>query len=245
MTPEEVLSRLAEKYAKCRSYSDSGVVEFDDVRGNREQLRFRTEFVRPDYFRFEWQDYGPNRGKSESFSTVWSNGDTHFVLFDWKNMELVSQQSLQLAIAAATGCSAGAAHVVPALLLNELRIDCKHLLQLTDLEMTQEDLGDNHFYVLKGSLFRKDDHILWVMASDFSLRRVTEDHSKTAAEAEESFKAVINNKELMTQLTEHGIAPPRNRSFAERHDVSEYIYSDLSFDASILRLPEPRGAQEG
>jgi hypothetical protein len=240
MNPIEIMRQVSEKYSECHSYSDSGLAEFDDVHQQREQIAFRTEFIRPDYLRFEWQDYGPRRGKSERFSTVWASGNKTLVRRDTSKVIVEEQPSLALAIAGATGCSAGAAHKVPSLLLDELRTDCKHMLLLTDLELCDQILEDEQqCYVLKGSLFKKGDHILWISTSDFSLRRIRIVQSRTAEESERELKAITGNAELMARLTELGIAPPKEMKPKDRRSVTEYIYSDICFDGLISRAPQP------
>jgi hypothetical protein len=240
MNPTDILQRVNERYSQCRSYSDSGIVEFDDVHQNREHIEFKTEFVRPDYFRFEWQDYGPNRGKSERFSMLWSNGEKHVMRLDNNKPSIRELPSLGMGVAGATGCSAGAAHIVPALLIDELRIDSKHLLLLTDLEpMTEETLDDLPCYVLKGSLMKEGDHVLWISKDDFCLMRVRSDKSRTAEESERELKALIANTDLMAKLTERGIAPPNEVKHIDTRQVAEYIYTNVSFDGSIVRAPQP------
>jgi hypothetical protein len=240
MKPTEILHRVRERYSQCRSYSDSGIVEFDDVDQKRESIEFRTEFLSPDYLCFEWQDYGPRRGKSEHFSTLWSNGAKTIVRRDTSKVTVEEQPNLGLAIAGATGCSAGAAHIVPALLMEPLRTDCKHLLLLTHLKLLREEhLNEHNCYVLKGSLFKEDDHILWVSTSDFGLRRVRNDQSRTAEQSEREINAITENADLMARLKERGIAPPTEMKHTERRIVTEYIYNDIFFDNSIVRAPQP------
>ena len=103
-------------------------MKFSDVKGNSEIIKFRTHFVRSEYFCFEWQDYGPNRGKSESFSSIWSDPKTTYFCWHRRSLVVQEEENLQMAICGATGCSAGGAHIVPELLLEEIRTDSKHLL---------------------------------------------------------------------------------------------------------------------
>jgi hypothetical protein len=237
--PTEILRHVNERYSQCSSYSDSGYVLFDDVHQEKERLAFRTEFVRPDYFCFEWQDYGPRRGKSERFSTLWSSGDKTLMRRDTSKVTVEEQPSLELAIACATGCSAAAANTVPPLLIAELRAS-KHLFLLTDLELIGQEVVDEHpCYVLKGSLFQKGDHVLLISKSDYSLRRVTSDKSQTAEGSEKMFKEITGNADLMAKLVDRGIAPPTEMKHKARRFVTEYVYTDVSFDGSIVRAPQP------
>jgi len=171
---------------------------------------------------------------------LWANGAKTLLRWDTSKVSIEEQPNLGLAIAAATGCSAGAAHIVPALLMEQLRTDCKHLLLLTDLEVVREEHLDEHnCYVLKGSLFKEGDHVLWASTSDFGLRRVRNDRSRTAEESEREINAITGNADLMARLTERGIAPPTEMKHTDRRLVTEYIYNDISFDNSIVRAPPP------
>jgi len=237
--PTAILRRVNETYSQCRSYSDSGFAVLDDVQQNKERIEFRTLFVRPDYFCFEWQDYGPRRGKSERFSTVWSNGEKTIVRHDTGQIKIENMSSLNLAIAGATGCSAAAAYIVPALLLPQLR-GPKHLFMLSDLELISQDtVGEDVCYILRGSLLKKADHILWISKNDFSLRRLTSDYSRTAEELERAMQEITKNVELMAKLAENGIVPPSEVKHEALRLVTEYFYSEVSFDEPIVPAPEP------
>jgi hypothetical protein len=240
MEANHILQSLAEKYSQCRTYCDSGEVDFDDVKGNKEQLQFRTHFVRPGYFCFEWQDYGPRRGKSEGFCKLWSmNGETrtHYV------HGIEEEKNVRSAIARATGCSAGSAHIVPSLLMEDLRANSKHLLQLADLELLRnEECNEIDCYVLKGSLFKAGDHLLWISTRDFALMRVYLDKSWTAEESRRDHEALIANTELMAQLTEKGIAPPKDMIHQDTRFVTQFTYSDILFDGPVTPLPDPEEA---
>lgn len=237
MNPAEVLDRLAEKYAQCRSYSDRGTVEFDDVEEKTQTLEFSTRFFRPTYFSFEWQDYGPNRGKSDALCVLWSKDGITNVLNRWG---VESLKSLSLAIAGATGCSAGAAYIVSSLLLAEVRDGTRHLLTLTEIQSLPSELfEDEHCFVLEGSLFKSRDTTLWVSQRDFALRRLREDRSWTAEESQKEHDAILSNKELMQQLEAAGIAPPKTGRYSSRRFVSDYTFRNVVFDGQIDELADP------
>ncbi len=60
MSPEQILAAMAEAYATCASYRDAGVVTtrflHPDGGGFTTTRPFRTAFVRPGRFRFEYRD---------------------------------------------------------------------------------------------------------------------------------------------------------------------------------------------
>ena len=112
--PQELLAHMAEVYAGCRSYRDAGTVKM--VPGTNmpvpiEEQIFRTAFVRPDRFRFEFEN-AVHRARN----IVWRNGSEvrAWWAFSWYPE---SPESIGDAIAGATGISSGAAHTVPQLLM--------------------------------------------------------------------------------------------------------------------------------
>ena len=61
LTPDDILERMATTYATCRSYHDQGVVKTVFIKDRERRLvrkPFRTAFVRPDRFRFEYEQDG-------------------------------------------------------------------------------------------------------------------------------------------------------------------------------------------
>src|SRR5512137_1163163 len=77
LTAQQILDKAATTYATCKSYRDSGVVTNDfgpRSAGDRfprhvDVKPFRTAFVRPDQFRFEYDNPG-----SEKPYIVWAKG---------------------------------------------------------------------------------------------------------------------------------------------------------------------------
>lgn len=243
MDPTHILQRVAEKYAQCRTYSDRGIVDFDDVHGNKaERVEFRTQFIRPDYLCFEWQDYGPCRGKSSDFSILWSRSEDSYFRYPGGVKE---QLSLELALSSATGCSVGSAHQIPSLLIADMRENSKHLLQLTELEaLSNQYLNQRACYVLHETLFRRDDHILWISMNDFALVRIYVDRSSTADESEKHHKELLANTELMTLLEKEGKSVPPKPNYRDMRLVTEYTYTETTFDEPLEPLPDPRKEQD-
>ncbi len=74
MNGEEIFERTAQKYADCRTYSDSGRIE-----NNLGVMTFKTFFVRPNLFRFEFSHESEEQGKS---GTIWSDGNEFFTSYN-------------------------------------------------------------------------------------------------------------------------------------------------------------------
>lgn len=74
MNGDEVFERTAQKYADCRTYSDSGRIE-----SNLGVMTFKTFFVRPLLFKFEFSHESEEQGKS---GIIWSDGNEFFTSYN-------------------------------------------------------------------------------------------------------------------------------------------------------------------
>jgi hypothetical protein len=116
MNPEQILAALSETYSTCASYMDTGeVVSLGAYPTTRP---FRTAFVRPDWFRFEFRDRFDEADPWHSY-VVWANESDVRVRWDIRP-QVEQAESLRLALAGATGVSGGAAHTIPSLLMPDL-----------------------------------------------------------------------------------------------------------------------------
>ena len=117
LAAEQILARVAAVYAGCRSYSDSGVVKdrYPGLLGHTTEKPFKTAFVRPDTFRFQFVEPKSLIGRDYVY-IVWRRGDKVLTWWDVKP-GVEEARSLGDALSAATGVSGGSAHAIPALLL--------------------------------------------------------------------------------------------------------------------------------
>lgn len=70
---KQILDRMVQAYAGCKSYKDSGVVKtvFIEANGTRTvEKPFTTALVRPDHFRFEYRETKNER----NHFIIWSDG---------------------------------------------------------------------------------------------------------------------------------------------------------------------------
>src|SRR4051812_21740201 len=75
LTAQDILDRMANAYAGCKSYQDSGQVQtvFIQLNSRRTDKKpFTTAFVRPDHFRFEYKSI--KAGGDEARYIVWRRG---------------------------------------------------------------------------------------------------------------------------------------------------------------------------
>ena len=71
---DEIFERMAQKYGDCGTYSDSGKIE-----ATRGVMTFKTYFVRPNLFRFEFSHQSEETGLSEF---IWSDGNELFTSYN-------------------------------------------------------------------------------------------------------------------------------------------------------------------
>jgi hypothetical protein len=103
----EILSRMARTYVFCSSYRDTGNATSGGL-GYGRSLTFRTAFVRPEKFYFDY------RSESSNHYVIWeTDGATHTW---WSIQQGVKTSSFAMAIAGATGVSMGVAATVPGML---------------------------------------------------------------------------------------------------------------------------------
>lgn len=172
----EVIRRMAEVYATCRSYRDEGAVgmTFHEKSGDRfEEKPFTTEFIRPSYFRFEYRTHFSADGDwLRNF--VWLEGGKAWTWLSSGSGRRKEASSLDRALAPATGASGGSAHRVPKLLM-PAEITGRTLVEMKEpkLEGTEAIEGKS-CYRLTGLYAPSDPRItIWIETDSFLLRRVS------------------------------------------------------------------------
>lgn len=181
LTAQQILDKMAATYATCKSYRDSGVVtnDFGPRAGSGASYPrhvnvkpFRTAFVRPDRFRFEFDNPTP-----EKPYIVWSKGND--VRTWWHVRPRVEKPaSLENGIAGATGVSGGSAHTVSTLLLPD-RIGGRELTARTDLKrLADEALEQTPCLKLEGQ-FAKTPTTLWLDKTTYLIVRMVQDTGLT------------------------------------------------------------------
>ena len=166
----EVVRKMAESYAACKSYQDTGVVEttyHEETEGRIEKMPFKTYFKRPNQFRFEWTDFVS--WKAGRTSIIWSNATGVFTFWDPDRYE--KDEDLSMGIAGATGVSHGAAHTVPRLLL-PTEIGGFALTELKDLSLAGEEVFEGEpCYKITGKHPFGFVYEMWISKRDFLLRK--------------------------------------------------------------------------
>jgi outer membrane lipoprotein-sorting protein len=176
VTAQSIVEKMGAQYANASSYQDTGVV----LEGTSREpvLQFKTYFVRPQLFRFEWTDRSPVNSE-EQFNVVWSDGKQTQRYYSWDDSPVEKEEDIGFGIAGATGISRGAAHTVPSLLMEE--VGGLRLTELTKLSLAgEETLAGEDCYIVRG--FNRDGTPtdMWISKRDFLLRQLKQTYSDGA-----------------------------------------------------------------
>ncbi|MBS1956988.1 MAG: hypothetical protein JST89_22555 [Cyanobacteria bacterium SZAS-4] len=142
MNGEEVFERTAQKYADCRTYSDSGRIE-----SNLGVMTFKTFFVRPNLFKFEFAHESEEQGKS---GIIWSDGNEFFTSYnhDLDNVPCDNISSLLVEIGLA---AQPASYLVPMMLMPDY-IDANSLSNAAPYLSTEHtSIADRSCHRIKSS----------------------------------------------------------------------------------------------
>ncbi|MBT3269316.1 hypothetical protein HN371_19375 [Candidatus Poribacteria bacterium] len=171
LTAAEVVERMAKAYADCATYHDSGVVRTVFIGADGERIvdkPFRTAFVRPDRFRFEYSE--PTRSDSESRYIVWSYGEDVRTWWDIA-AGIAEPQSLALGLGAATGVSGKSAHTVPSLLMPD-RVGGRRLTDISEARRIEDArLEDIDCFRIQG-LLGASPTTLWIAKETSLVHRI-------------------------------------------------------------------------
>jgi hypothetical protein len=166
LTATAILDRMAEIYATCRTYRDSGRATLRVPFGDGTSvvhLPFQTVFARPDQFRFASKWAFPGMAW-----IVWARGSA-VRSWDWRDGHQ-KPESLSSALSEVSGVSGGASRMVPSLLMPGT-VAGSSFASLVDAKLLEDDiLGDVSCYCVQGRL---DSQLvtLWIdQASHLLLR---------------------------------------------------------------------------
>jgi hypothetical protein len=174
---KSILEAIVARYASMTSYSDSGAVD-RRLNDNDPVLTttFLTWFKKPMFFRFEFQrphPYPPFRDISTRHG-VGFNGSTAYNWVQRHNeaVQIEAKDSLERAIAAATGISSGSAHTIGKLLIPV--IGGRSILELLDVRQGADTLVDSvPCYAVAATHPKGGDQQLLIEKDTLLIRRIT------------------------------------------------------------------------
>ncbi len=121
----DLLARTASIYGSCSTYQDTGEVTTVFITGRwpwdrrTQRTRFKTAFVRPNRFLFEYREVGVGPESEWHGGVMWMRGPE---LRNWSTHKLVPDEykSASDAMGAFAGVSSGASHFIPRMLDSKL-----------------------------------------------------------------------------------------------------------------------------
>jgi len=169
--PQEIVKKMAERYAALSSYQDSGVVETvteGPLARRGTDIAFKIHFTRPNKLHVEWLDCAAP-GSSEK-NAIWSDGSKSSRFYSWEPDHVETKDDLSLAVAGATGVSRSSAHTVPELLISD--IGGFSLTDLTKLTLKKQEVFEGEeCYVVEGFHPNGEAWQIWISTKDFLLRK--------------------------------------------------------------------------
>jgi hypothetical protein len=184
MTATQILTRMAEAYATCFSYSDTGVVSTRFIKTNGTRIvekPFTTAFIRPDRFRFEYQENGDRHFAWREGTTVrveWLKPGMTKILETMPHyQQLMYPESLAMALAGMTGVSGSSAHTIPTLLLPD-EIGGRRLTDMTEVCRREDALleGEGEECYLVAGSYSGHPTVVWIEKATFCVRRIEAQH---------------------------------------------------------------------
>lgn len=168
-----ILNNMSRVYSRLTSYQDEGVLvttNDEPTGGTIEKMPFKSFFKRPNLLRFEWTEYTITKlGRK---NVVWSNGKEAFMY--WEPDEYEKRESLDMAVAGATGISRGTVNTVSTMMWPD-EFGSSLLERLVKPSLVGEDVLEGvrcfHIKATDGA----DPIELWVGKNDFLLRKLRQE----------------------------------------------------------------------
>ncbi|MGZ8844435.1 MAG: VWA domain-containing protein, partial [Pyrinomonadaceae bacterium] len=218
----EILRKVAAVYAGCRSYADEGSVKMEGRGVSSSTYHFRTAFVRPSSFRFDF--YFQGRAPNQSSWIVWKNGELTRTSPAGINL---NEPAFDAALLRMTPLSAGSSVTIPQLLLPDLFRNSDLLSLTLDLKVTGEEKIDGRkAFRIEGTLWYKPVKF-WIDKGEYLILKIYR-KSEMGSRPEEStvqYKPRLNSD-----------IPPEDLIFPQ--PLYQFGAAPTS-QPGILRLPNP------
>jgi VWFA-related protein len=190
MSAREIIDRMIEVYASCRTYSDEGEVrtEYNGRQSSSPVPYFFTAFVRSSSFRFEFSRRSPHDGLDQFIA--WKDRDVEKSWWPFNPGNRDARiETMLLDIANLSG---GASLTIPSLLSPELVGGSSILTSLDELKLAGEDKVDGRkTFKLEGK-FKGQALKLWIDSSEFLIIKIHRKMDGAVAEATTKYKPQVN-----------------------------------------------------
>lgn len=245
----EILRKVAAVYAGCRSYADEGSVKIDVQGMSSRTYHFRTAFVRPGAFRFDF--YLKGRTLDSVTWLVWKDGEVIKTLPAVANF---SEPSFDGALVRMSPMSAGSSVTIPQLLLPDLFRNSDLLSLTSDLKLTGEEKIDGRkAFRLEGTLWNKPVKF-WIDKTEYLILKIYRkaDRGGHPEESTVQYKPRINSnippEDLIFPQPSHqfGTAPPTSQTGISRLPNPPVLSPRLrDFGASLSRRVNEKAGVNG
>lgn len=216
ITAQSIVEKMAAQYANASSYQDTGTVMYikgEAIDQSKTVIRFKTYFVRPHFFRFEWMETSIV-ASDKSLSVIWNDGKQTYEYYSWDDPAVEKEEDLSLGIAGATGISRGSAHTIPALLMKG--ISGIRLTEMTNLSILgEESFEGEDCYIVRGYHPFNFPIDVWISKRDFLLRKTKEPNDDDRSYEVEIHRDVKLNRKIPPELFKFIPPPLKSRSRPE------------------------------
>jgi hypothetical protein len=171
LTKEQIFQKSKTAYAALTSYSDEGT-SIATLNGLTITRSFSIRMNRPNLYRIAWQDIftDPADAPLNRSMVVWSSGNGDFLDTGF-GKGAVKKESLEMALAGATGISGGAAGEIPAAFFNTQWANPFCCLAKGLMQQAGERVGDTDCYVFTGGT-EDNTRTIWIGEQDFLIRQI-------------------------------------------------------------------------
>jgi hypothetical protein len=205
---EQVLAGMTAAYGSLRSYKDTGTVT-SKILGWDYEITFDTAFVRPNLFRFAWvapHPFPPLKHLTTQSAICSNSSGTTTSTEGWGQApQTLQNDSLQLAVAGATGVSGGSAHTIATLLMPKIWTT-PFGVSLPNLESPRligiETVEGTECYHIAGTAPRVGQYDLWIGTRDHLLRKL----ERVVADSPEV--ELHRNIEINEEIAAQSFSPP-------------------------------------
>ena len=212
LTPQEIAKQSQDAYVALTSYSDTGKV-VSEGGGQTTETTFSIRLQRPNLYRIDWTSAG---GFYTSKGVVWADGTGDYFVMGAANkidtMKPQKMQSMQMALASASGVSGSAAADIPGTFFNQNWGDQLRVISSPRAKVQRlpdEKIGDTDCHVIANGLdpielphntgtSGKVATQLWIGKQDHLIHQI-----KTTSEGA-SVKMQIKDESLKTILERQG-----------------------------------------